>query len=119
MTMIAVTPEDDSIPKVYRAISGERTAVGPTIGDAFKSLADQLGDPEETTFVVIQPMRPDRFFGAEQVRRLTELMAKWREARDTGSKLPDGEQRELDALIKAELEGTIKRSQAMLDASRA
>ena len=114
-----ITPEADSSPRVYRAVSGQRTAVGPTIGDAFKSLADQLGDPEETTFVVIQPMRPDRFFGAEQVRRLTELMAKWREARDTDSSLPDDEQAELDELIKAELQATIKRSQALLDAARA
>lgn len=119
MTMVAVTPESDSRPRAYRAVSGARTAVGPTIGDAFKSLADQLGEPEETTFVVIQPMRPDRFFGAEQVRRLTELMAKWRVARDSGSKFPDDEQAELDALVQAELEGTIRRSQALLDAGRA
>jgi hypothetical protein len=117
MTTIVV-PDLGTVPRAYKAVSGERTAVGPTIGDAFKNLADQIGDPDETTFVVIQPMRPDRFFGAEQVRRLTELMAKWRAARDSGSSLPEAEQAELDSLVEAELEGTIRRSQAILDASR-
>jgi hypothetical protein len=41
-------------------------------------------------------------------------MALWRVARDTGTPFPAADQAELDALIAAELEAAIARSQKML-----
>ena len=52
--------------------------------------------------IVVQRFRPDRYFSAAQQQRLQELMHRWRAARDTGAKLLDAEQAELDALVNAE-----------------
>lgn len=46
---------------------------------------------------------PDRFFDADQQRRLGELMSSWHQARDADTVLPPDEQDELDALIETEL----------------
>jgi hypothetical protein len=114
VTTVAIFPDTNgAVPRVYRASAGDREATGPTPGEAFKNLADQMGDPEETTLVIVQPMRPDRFFTADQIQRLGDLMAKWRTARDSGSTLPAEEQAELDALIQAELAGMIERTKAL------
>jgi hypothetical protein len=113
MSTIGVYPENDSRNRVFRAVSGKRAAIGPTIGDAFKSLADEMGEPEETTLVVIQPMKPDRFFTAEQIGRLGELMAKSRVAWSSGKRLDDREEKELDDLVQAELVGMMERTKAL------
>jgi hypothetical protein len=57
--------------------------------------------------------RPDRFFSAEQQRRLEELMARWRASRDAGSTLASQEQQELDQLIDAELRAAGQRAVAL------
>jgi hypothetical protein len=113
MTTVSVFPENPPPSRVYRAVAGERQAVGPTVGDAVNAVTAQMGDPDETTLVIVQPMRPDRFFTAEQIRRLGDLMGKWRAARDAGSALPQDEQAELDALVQAELESMIERTKAL------
>jgi len=59
--------------------------------------------------------RPDKFVTAEQIARLRELMDKWRAARDSGQRLPQDEQSELEAIIQAELQGTIERGKDMAD----
>jgi len=64
--------------------------------------------------VIVQNLRPDRFFDADQQQRLAELMARWRAARDAGTSLPTTEQAELDALIEEELRGSAKRTAALL-----
>lgn len=60
-------------------------------------------------------MHPDKFFTAEQQKRLAHLMSKWRTARDSGSKLSTDQQAELETLIDAELEGSAKRVEALLN----
>jgi phenylpyruvate tautomerase PptA (4-oxalocrotonate tautomerase family) len=119
MTTVTVLPESTgSSPHVYRATAGGHEAIGETVAEAFKSLSDQLGEPKETTLVIVQPMKPDQYFTAGQIRRLGELMAKWRTARDSGSSLSATEQAELEALVEAELAGTIERSKALLKQAR-
>ena len=114
MTTISVFPEPTNPPaRLYRAIAGEREAVWPTIGDAVKAVTDQMGDPQETTLIVVQPMQPDRFFNAEQMNRLRELMTKWRAALNSGTKLPPDELAELDDLVQAEFAAMIERSKAL------
>jgi hypothetical protein len=72
-------------------------------------------DEEETgTLVVVQNLRPDRFFTAQQQQRLEELMARWRSARDTQSGLTGTEQAELEALVEAELEAATQRAASLL-----
>lgn len=60
---------------------------------------------------------PDRFFNASQQQRLRELMASWRKARDLDAFLPFHEQRELEALIEAELFASASRAAQRADES--
>ena len=78
------------------------------------ALAAQLPEAEVGTLVIVQNMRPDRFFDADQQRRLAELMARWRAARDAGPPLPAAEQAELDGFIEEEVRAPAKRTAALL-----
>jgi hypothetical protein len=115
MTTIAIVPDDPkSSPLRYRAVAGERQSVGATPGQAVDALTAQLGEAQGATLIVVQTMHPDAFFNTEQQQRLTELMGRWRAARDAGSTLPPDEQTELDALIEAELRAAALRSSALI-----
>jgi hypothetical protein len=115
VTTISILPEPRTATETeYRAVAGGRQSVGKTPGQALDALTEQLGDRESGTLLVVQHMRPDRFFTAEQQKRLAELMTAWREARDRGAALPPGEQAELEALIDAELEASTRRAAAMV-----
>jgi hypothetical protein len=57
---------------------------------------------------------PDRFFGEAELKRLAELMACWRKARDAGVVLPIDEQAELEALVEAELYASAERASSIL-----
>ncbi len=115
MTTIAIIPDNpsSSTPR-FRAIAGEVQSVGATAGQALDALRAQLGEPEQTTLVVVQPMRPDALFTAAQQQRLAELMDRWRAARDAGTALPPQEQAELDALVEAELRAATDRSASLV-----
>ena len=63
--------------------------------------------------LVAQFRRPDVFFTAEQQEQLQHLMARWREARDSGSTLLPKEQAELDALVEVELRASAARAAAL------
>ena len=78
------------------------------------ALTARTGPPQDTTLVVVQPMRPDTFFTADQQRRLAELMARWRVARDAGAALDPQEQAELEALVRAEVRAAGERAAALL-----
>jgi hypothetical protein len=119
MPTIAVFPEDPTAATPqYIATCDGKDFIAPTVGQALDGLTEQIGPPTETTLVIIQPFKPDRFFTAEQIARLSALKAEWRSALDTGTRLPDGEQRELDSLIEAQLTGTIERTKALIAASK-
>jgi hypothetical protein len=99
----------------YRAVAGERQSQGRTAGEALDALTTQLPDEEVGTLVIVQSLRPDRFFGADQQERLAELMERWRAARDSGTTLPTAEQAELAALIDEEVRASGRRTAALLD----
>lgn len=65
--------------------------------------------------VLMQNLRPDRFFTAEQCARLEELMVRWRAARDAGLTLSAVEQAELERLMQEELAAAGRRSAALSD----
>jgi hypothetical protein len=114
MTTITIVPENaPESPARFRAIAGDVQSVGTTAGQALDALTGQLGGPEQTTLVVVQPMQPDAWFTAEQRQRLEELMARWRQARDAGVPFPAEEQAELDRLVEAELRAATERSAAL------
>jgi hypothetical protein len=115
MTTIAIVPDNpQGSPSCFRAVAGESQSVGATVGQALDALREQMGVSEQTTLIVVQPMRPDELFTAVQQQRLAELLAGWRAARDVGTPLPPQEQAELDALVEAELRAASERSAALV-----
>lgn len=114
MTTITILPENvDAQNPTFRALAGEKNSTGKTMGEALDALNAQLSEAESGTLVIVQQFRPDEFFTATQQARLSELMTKWRAARDAGEKLPADEQAELEALVEAQLEGSARRTEAM------
>jgi hypothetical protein len=115
MTTIAILPENPgSVGTQYRAVAGQRQSVGRTAGEALDALTAQLDESQAGTLVVVQQLRPDCFFTSGQQKRLEELMARWRQARDQGSSLRPTEQAELDALVEAELRAAADRAAALV-----
>ncbi len=99
----------------YRAVAGDKHSEGDTAGAALDALTAQLSEDEAGTLVIVQSLRPDRFFNAAQQQRLAELMDRWRTARDQGGALPADEQAELQRLIEAEVRASADRAAALAD----
>jgi hypothetical protein len=119
MATITVIPDDPRVPAApYRAVAGETQAVGSTVGQALDGLRTKLGDQQETTLVIVQPMTPDSYFSADERDRLAALMSRWRTARDAGIQLSPDEQAELDELVKAEVRAAGERAAELLRAVR-
>jgi hypothetical protein len=115
MTKFAILPEPSGKGiTIYRAVAGGRQAVADSAGAALDALTAQLPPDESGTLVVIQNHRPDRFFTAEQQRRLEDLMARWRTARDAGRELSPNDQSELKSLVEAEVLAAGERAAAAL-----
>ena len=113
VTILPVPTEQGDLS--YRAIAGERSAQGKTAGEALDAITEQLSAEEASTLVVVQSLRPDRFFSAAQQERLTTLMARWRTAGEGGTKLSPGELTEHEALIEAELLASTSRAATLAD----
>jgi hypothetical protein len=115
MTKVAILPERSAKGvTMYRAVAGAHQAVANTAGAALDALTAQLSPDESGTLVVVQNHRPDRFFNAEQQRRLEDLMGRWRLARDAGKELSPTEQAELKSLVEAEILASGERAVAAL-----
>ena len=114
MTRVAIVPgpTNGGSPS-YRAAAGDKQSVGRTAGEALDALVSQLPAEQAGTIVVVQDLRPDPFFSATQRQRLSELMDRWRAARDAGASLDPSEQAELDSLAEAELRGSAQRAAAL------
>lgn len=82
------------------------------------ALTAQLFEDEAATLVIVQSLRPDRFFNAAQQQRLAELMERWHKVRDRGETLPTDQQAELDVLVEAELSASADRAAALSDELR-
>jgi hypothetical protein len=116
MARVEIMPVSDGGDSVaYAAVSGDKQSRGRTPGEALDALMTQLADEDGAVLAIVQTMRPDRFFGADQQRRLGELMTRWREARDAGVDLPAAVQSELDDLINEEVRASGRRAAALLD----
>jgi hypothetical protein len=96
-------------------VAGDKLSQGKTPGEALDALTVQLSEEETSTLIIVQNLRPNRFFDAGQQRRLAELMNRWRIARDKEESLPADEQSELEALIEAELRASADRTAALAD----
>jgi hypothetical protein len=118
MTKVAILPVPSRSGGIaYHAMAGDKRSQGSTAGEALDALTAQLPADDTGTLVVVQHLRPDRFFSATHQRRLEDLMTRWRAARDAGGTLPDADQDELNALIEAELRAAGERASALADES--
>ncbi len=116
MTRVAILPVPTNKGEVsYRAVAGNKQSQGATAGEALDALTAQLSEDDRGTLVVVQNLRPDRYFSADQQRRLAELMTRWRSARDGGAALPATELAELQALVDEELRASAARASELAD----
>jgi hypothetical protein len=114
MTKVAVYHDPvDSETFPYRAVAGRSTAMGRTAGEALDALASQLHIEDTDTFVIVRNMSPDRFFSAEQRRRLEDLMALKREAVARNGRMSAQEEAELEQLVDAEVKAATDRAVAL------
>ena len=115
MTKVSILPiANQSGELSYHAVADDKYANGRTAGEALDALTAQFGETETDTLVIVQSQKGDAFFSQAQKERLGELMALWRNARDSGETLPPAEQQELEQLIEAELQATSQRTAAIL-----
>ncbi len=114
MAKVAVYQEPaDSELMPYRAVSGEKQGLGHTAGEALDALASQLPPEDTESLVIVRSLRADRFFDAEQRRRLEELMALRRQAIAGNARLTAQEEAELEQLVDAELQAATRRASAL------
>jgi hypothetical protein len=99
----------------FEAVSGNKSSLGKTPGEALDAISVHLSDDQAGTLVVIQSFRPDRFFSASEQRRLSELLERRSRVHQQGGGLPESEQVELEALIEAEVRAAGKRAAALAD----
>ena len=90
----------------FRAVAGNRQAIGRTMGEALDALTADWGDDIQETAVLIQRFQPDTYFTAAQYGHMQELLAR-------RATLTAEERRELETLIDAELDATIARPALM------
>ncbi|MDX2042804.1 MAG: hypothetical protein SF097_16415 [Acidobacteriota bacterium] len=112
---ITITSETTATSEtMWRAVTnGEVLAVGKSAGEALDSLRKQLGTETKDIFIVCQQWQPDDFFTAAQQKQLSELMSRWRAARDAGQAFPAEDQKRLEELVEAELAASAKRSEKL------
>ena len=109
---ITIIPETTAANEtLWRAATDGKEAVGKTAGEALDGLTTQLNKDRNGLFVLYEQWQPDEFFNAAQQQRLSELMTRWRAARDVGRTLATEEQKELEKLVEAELEASAKRAE--------
>ena len=111
--ILPVTSENGGIS--FHAVAGSKQSSGNTAGEALDALTAQLSARDAGTLVVVQSFLPDQFFDASQQRRLAELMALWRTARDGRTSLPPDQQAELETLVAAETRASGLRATALAD----
>ncbi len=116
VTILPVPSEEGKLS--FHAVSGGKSSLGRTPGEALDAISAQLSDEQVNTLVVVQSFHPDRYFSAAQQRRLTELMERWSLAGQQRGILPDSEQAELEALIEMEVRAAGQRAAALADELR-
>jgi hypothetical protein len=115
VTRVSILPEPRQGGETrYRAIAADHQTVGKTPGEALDALTALLPASDAGTLIVVQNLRPDALFTAQQQERLRTLMERWRTARDSGDALPPEEHAELEALTDAELRAATARAAALL-----
>ena len=88
-----------------RAVERIASEKGESVSDWILKLVQ-----ENITDLENESSEGDEFFGAEEIRRLDELMNRWRNCRDAGEQMDSADQVELDRLVDLEFEASGKRA---------
>ena len=108
MTAIAIrTDQKETGERRFRASAGDRQSLGKTMGEALDALTAEWGDNVQETIVLIQRFQPDQYFTQAQYDRMQALLAR----RPT---LTPEERTELEALIDAEVDATVARTETRM-----
>lgn len=113
-TIAILSNPDNDETKKFTAVSGNYKATGRTPGQALDALSNKLKDRSSVKKVIVQDFKPDQFFTETQRNRLSELMARWRDARDTNNPLTPQEVDELDSLVEEEMRGATQRAESAM-----
>lgn len=113
MTMVVISAESRN-GKRFRAVAGEKESFGNTMGEALDALTERLDEPRNDAVVWVHDFRPDEFFTAAQQKRMSELMQKLRAAQNGDDVISPDEQAELEELVNAELEASVRRAETMV-----
>ena len=110
MTTVAILPglPGTAAEAGFMAVMGKRQAQGKTAGEALDAITAQFSDDQSASLVLVQSMKPDRFFDAAQQERLQQLMQAWKQAPE--QPVPS----ELLEVLDDELKATIERSKALM-----
>jgi hypothetical protein len=107
MTSIAIrTEKGETDGPRFRAIAGNRQSLGRTMGEALDALTADWGDSFQEAVVLIQRFQPDPYFTQAQYDRMQALLAR-------RTVLTPEERAELEALIDAELDATVARTERL------
>ena len=93
--------------RLFRALSGLRQSIGKTPGEALDALIAQEGEIMESSAILIQRFGSDSFFTQNQYDRMQYLLGH-------NAMLTVEESAELDTLIDAEIEATIRRTDSLV-----
>ena len=108
MPSIAIRTEpNEADAPCFRAVAGSRQAVGRTMGEALDALTADWGDDIQEMAVLIQRFQPDAYFTAAQYCRMQGLLAR-------RTAMTAEERAELEALIEAELDATVARTESLM-----
>lgn len=89
--MILELPSD-----LARAVERVAAEKGESVSDwILKLVQENIADDPEPA----DEDKADEFFGAEEIRRLDEMMKKWRKCRDSGEEMDSADQGNLTALL--------------------
>ena len=115
MTSISISTITDATGnQQYHASAGDKQSIGTTIGEAIDAVVAQLTEASQEFVLIPRSTQPDDFFTTEQQQRLGVLMEEWRQVRDTNERFPEAKQKELDALVEAELRASGHRLSALM-----
>lgn len=115
MTRVAILAEKTGGGDVvYRAIAGEEQSLGRTAGEALDALTPRLTASDDGTLIIVQNLRPDSLFTADQQERLQQLMTQWRDCQAKGLTMPNEKQDELDHLVQTELKAATQRAISLI-----
>ncbi|MGE0822750.1 MAG: hypothetical protein AB7G75_10515 [Candidatus Binatia bacterium] len=105
MTAFAIrTDQKETGKRQFRAIAGDRQSLGRTMGEALDALTVEWGDDVQETVVLIQRFQPDQYFTQALYDRMQALLAR-------RSTLTPKERTELEALIDAEVDAIVARTE--------